>query len=144
MTGLDFWQKETTHYISETLNYTDLLLINEANKTELEDMETSNKMPRGIIIEAQLYEESFFANYDIPIAIAENADKLRQKERMFLHVQTETAREDVAASSSRGPVAMNWQMNPELLAPGVQILSTGPGRYEMLNGTSMAAPHIAG
>src|SRR5699024_12480065 len=74
--------------------------------------------------------------YDIPIAIVENADKLRQKERMFLHVKTETAKEDVAPFSSRGPVAMNWQMKPDLLAPGVQILSTIPGGYEMLNGKS--------
>jgi subtilisin len=32
----------------------------------------------------------------------------------------------------------------ELMAPGVSILSTIPGGYDLYNGTSMASPHVAG
>jgi hypothetical protein len=54
---------------------------------------------------------------------------------------------DVAFFSSRGPATVGedqW-MKPDLLAPGVDILSSFPNSsYQRELGTSMAAPHIAG
>ena len=52
---------------------------------------------------------------------------------------------DVLADfSSRGPVTSTWEIKPDLLAPGVAITSTIPGGYLSMQGTSMAAPHVAG
>ncbi|WP_420491618.1 S8 family serine peptidase [Neobacillus drentensis] len=50
----------------------------------------------------------------------------------------------LADFSSRGPVTGTWEIKPDLLAPGVAINSTIPGGYLSLQGTSMAAPHVAG
>ncbi|WP_316570569.1 S8 family serine peptidase [Neobacillus sp. YIM B06451] len=50
----------------------------------------------------------------------------------------------LAAFSSRGPVTGTWEIKPDVVAPGVAITSAVPGGYLALNGTSMAAPHVAG
>ncbi len=51
----------------------------------------------------------------------------------------------VARFSSRGPAPGSLDVKPEVLAPGVDILSTLPdGGHGRMSGTSMAAPHAAG
>ena len=56
----------------------------------------------------------------------------------------------VIAVTARTPLAQKASFSPvgsalELSAPGVNIFSTiAGGGYELKNGTSMAAPHVAG
>ena len=51
----------------------------------------------------------------------------------------------VASFSSAGPLPGTWQMKPEIAAPGVQINSADlNGLVTPRNGTSGAAPHVAG
>ncbi|SDC75338.1 S8 family serine peptidase [Shouchella lonarensis] len=63
----------------------------------------------------------------------------------------------LADTSSRGPVKMTAAIKPEVVAPGVNILSTVPSymagpeyidryefAYQRASGTSMASPHVAG
>ncbi len=54
---------------------------------------------------------------------------------------------NVASFSSRGPVTVDGsgRPKPDLLAPGVKILSSYPsGTYGRADGTSAAGPHVAG
>lgn len=47
--------------------------------------------------------------------------------------------------SSRGPSPLTSEAKPLLSAPGARVLSAYPGnRYAMMNGTSMATPHVSG
>ena len=53
----------------------------------------------------------------------------------------------LAPFSSRGPVQADGsgRVKPDLLAPGVQVLSAYPGStYHVADGTSMASPHVTG
>ncbi|SDI04263.1 minor extracellular serine protease Vpr [Alteribacillus persepolensis] len=73
-------------------------------------------------------------------AIQEQEDAKTTVLRTVLEEETD----HMAFFSSRGPVARSWKIKPDVVAPGVDIDSTVPNGYLALNGTSMAAPHIAG
>lgn len=75
----------------------------------------------------------------------ESGDWLKKQEKeVYLQLESESVEDTITDFSSRGPVTVNWNIKPDIVAPGASILSTVPGGYDSYNGTSMAAPHIAG
>lgn len=82
------------------------------------------------------------------VSISKKSGELvkRQIRSKQWHVQFEYKKEQdqLADFSSRGPVTVSWDIKPDLLAPGVAINSTIPQGYLEMQGTSMAAPHVAG
>jgi subtilisin family serine protease len=63
-----------------------------------------------------------------------------------------TANDDIQASfSSQGPTDVDFRVKPDVMAPGVNVLSsipashcTTPPCFAFFQGTSMATPHLAG
>lgn len=51
---------------------------------------------------------------------------------------------ELAGFSSRGPAPFTYAVKPDVVAPGVNILSSVFVGFDLKNGTSMASPHVAG
>ncbi len=86
------------------------------------------------------------APMDIPVGSVTKKEGERLKSKPETLVKTSVSQEKdlLADFSSRGPVTDTWEVKPDIVAPGVAINSTIPGGYLSLQGTSMAAPHVAG
>jgi subtilisin family serine protease len=50
----------------------------------------------------------------------------------------------MSSFSSEGPTPLSLRLKPDVTAPGSNILSAEPGGWELLSGTSMASPMVAG
>jgi subtilisin family serine protease len=57
---------------------------------------------------------------------------------------TEPGRRLQAPFSSVGPTTISQRLKPDVMAPGVDVLSSVPSGWESLSGTSMASPYVAG
>lgn len=96
---------------------------------------------------------SFVGNLDEEVAIpvvtiskaeGEKIKNLLNNSDTFVKTVIIEEQDLLADFSSRGPVTSTWEIKPDVVAPGVAINSTIPGGYLALQGTSMAAPHVAG
>lgn len=74
--------------------------------------------------------------------------------RLGISVGNSTISDEIDSSSSRGPSRPNFDIKPDIVAPGTETLSTMPrykdhpeaykGAYKIETGTFQAAPYIAG
>ncbi|MEW8970130.1 MAG: S8 family serine peptidase [Mesobacillus sp.] len=96
---------------------------------------------------------TFFGNLEesmpIPVAAISKEAGLALKKQLdknstLIRINLIEEKDILADFSSRGPVTVTWEIKPDIVAPGVAINSTIPGGYLPLQGTSMAAPHVAG
>lgn len=104
---------------------------------------------KGVIIYNNL-SGSFMGNLEAPMDIPvgslskKDGEQLKSRVNSLVNISVSEESDLLADFSSRGPVTDTWEVKPDIVAPGVAINSTIPGGYLSLQGTSMAAPHVAG
>ena len=92
---------------------------------------------------------------DIPAVMIANADGLALEAELEIEgnlhptvitppTPLPTTANELAGFSSRGPAPFTGIIKPDVVAPGVDILSSVFFGFELFNGTSMASPHVAG
>ncbi|MED4456034.1 S8 family serine peptidase [Metabacillus fastidiosus] len=110
-----------------------------------------NNGAKGVIIYNNIkgdFSGSLEMDVNIPVVSIskENGEKLKRilSKNALIRTVYKEEKDRMAEFSSRGPVTNTWEIKPDVVAPGVAINSTVPDGYMVLQGTSMAAPHVAG
>ncbi|ETI69547.1 S8 family serine peptidase [Neobacillus vireti] len=129
-----------------------LVLMKRGTLTFSEKAENARQAGAAAVLIYNNMSGGFMGNLDtqssIPVGSLSKADGVilqkKIKQGLSARVLVAEERDQLADFSSRGPVTGSWEIKPDIVAPGVAINSTVPGGYLSLQGTSMAAPHVAG
>lgn len=135
-------------YHDKHLSIRDKIILMESDEENLQQqmMEAEQQGAAAVLFiqsEEENTEEILHTTIPAAYITKETGDWLKENAN-YLEVKQEEITDTITDFSSRGPVTVNWAIKPEIVAPGASIVSTVPGGYEALSGTSMAAPHITG
>ncbi|MFJ7935678.1 S8 family serine peptidase [Sporosarcina sp. NPDC096371] len=161
---IPYYLGEGTGYIASfRLSKEDGNKLKEALTTESREAIDSTELPESVelpeLTEATEVAESIESiKLTEATVVAEPTVSPKSSESVFTFGElghTKSQGDYLADFSSRGPVAQNYDIKPDVVAPGVAIYSTAPSfindpdghtydtAYVRMQGTSMASPHVA-